>query len=598
MGLHGRMRARTGRVTPNGAAALAVCICAVLIPRALAASYSSDWGSAYCLGGWIDGDAGVEVPDNAIVTDVDVRVEMAVDSGSDFDVYLYSPSHTGVWLGSLNAWGTGDYDDEEGFPRPLHSLATFDGEQAQGWWLVYVSGPEPWGLGGERGGFRFTLTLNTPGEETAPCTPDGLIHNGSAYIGDGILNTSGAGQAHSHSVETNAKASYYIRFYNDGDRAAPLRVTGRGGNSTWMLSYFDTTVNSAGDDITRFVEGAGWLTPNVPVGSYRRIRLEVTPLRGAAAGATLSALVTATSVGDPTKKDAVKADTTCALTHRLDGLIYNGSTYLGDEVFNTTGYDQTHSRTVGPNTAAAYLARFYNDGHAADTMKVVGTKGNSAWQVRYIDYSSGSDITGAVTGTGWTTPSVAARGYRAIRVEVTPLSRAAGNSSFSVLLKGTSVGDGTKKDAVKATTTCSPAYQPDGLIYNGSTYLGDGIYNTSASGQTYGQQVASGRTATYQMRFYNDGNMAQRLKITGTAGNSKWTVKYADYATGADITASVTGAGWQTGTLAPGAYVRLKVLVTPGASAAVGATASILVTATSTVDATKKDVVKASTTRK
>jgi len=98
--------------------------------------------------------------------------------------------------------------------------------------------------------------------------------------------------------------------------------------------------------------------------------------------------------------------------------------------------------------------------------------------------------------------------------------------------------------------------------------------------------------------FINDGNVPQQLSVKGTAGNSKWVVRYLDYSTGADITAAVTGAGWQTPGLGPGAGRRLRVLVTPGPSVAVGGTLRVLVRGSSTIDGTRRDVVKATTTRK
>lgn len=121
------------------------------------------------------------------------------------------------------------------------------------------------------------------------------------------------------------------------------------------------------------------------------------------------------------------------------------------------------------------------------------------------------------------------------------------------LIVPTQGADVAEKDALEATTTCAPAHRPDGAIYDGATYIGDGTHTTSGSGQTYAQQVASRGTATCHLRFYRDGNVSQSMRITGPAGNSKWTVKYLDYAISAAITASVTGRGWQTGSLARGA---------------------------------------------
>ena len=124
----------------------------------------------------------------------------------------------------------------------------------------------------------------------------------------------------------------------------------------------------------------------------------MTPPWSAPADSSLGVLVTATSVGGATKRDAVKAITTCALARRVDGLIHDGTAYIGDEVFNTNGASQAHSRTANPDSVAMYLARFYNDGNAADSFRITGRAGNSSWQVRYFDHATGADITADVTG--------------------------------------------------------------------------------------------------------------------------------------------------------------------------------------------------------
>jgi len=165
-------------------------------------------------------------------------------------------------------------------------------------------------------------------------------------------------------------------------------------------------------------------------------------------------------------------------------------------------------------------------------------------------------------------------------------------------VRATSVGDGVSRDALLATTTCVATYRPDALIYNGAAFLGDGIYNVSGADQTHAADVALGRIATYTLRFYNDGTVAQSVLITGTPGNSKWTVQYTDVTAGTDITAAVTGAGWVTPSLPPRGYRAIKVHVTPGPSVAVNGSLSVLVTATSSVDPASKDAVKAITSRK
>ncbi len=82
-------------------------------------------------------------------------------------------------------------------------------------------------------------------------------------------------------------------------------------------------------------------------------------------------------------------------------------------------------------------------------------------------------------------------------------------------------------------------------------YTGDSVYNTTGAGQTQAQSVTAGATATFVFHAQNDGNAADTLKLTGTKAPTGWTVRYVNAATGADITAQLTGAGYSTGVPAP-----------------------------------------------
>ncbi len=67
---------------------------------------------------------------------------------------------------------------------------------------------------------------------------------------------------------------------------------------------------SGGTDITTSVTGGTFLASNLAPGGSQVIRAVVTSGRNAAVGTALDCLVTAASVADTTKSDAVKARTT------------------------------------------------------------------------------------------------------------------------------------------------------------------------------------------------------------------------------------------------------------------------------------------------
>ena len=76
------------------------------------------------------------------------------------------------------------------------------------------------------------------------------------------------------------------------------------------------------------------------------------------------------------------------------------------------------------------------------------------------------------------------------------------------------------------------------------SYSGDNIYNTLI-GQTKMQTVSAGATVVYHLQLQNDGTINDRFLVTGSSGQSGWTVRYFDSLTGGvDITDDMTNNGW------------------------------------------------------
>ena len=121
-------------------------------------------------------------------------------------------------------------------------------------------------------------------------------------------------------------------------------------------------------------------------------------------------------------------------------------------------------------------------------------------------------------------------------------------------------------------------------------YAGMGIYNLDGTGQTASLAVARGAKATYYVHVQNNGTSADTLKITGTPTPAGWTVEYKNYTTGVVITSEVTGGGWNSPVMKPGALLTLSVSVIPGSTIYGGSNAAQTVTVTSVGDASKKDV--------
>ena len=168
----------------------------------------------------------------------------------------------------------------------------------------------------------------------------------------------------------------------------------------------------------------------------------------------------------------------------------------------------------------------------------------------------------------------------------------------SYALQGTASVDGGNLALPRGSLSVAlAAHQPDLSIRtaNASTYLGAGIINRTGAGQTAESLVKDGAAADYVIQVSNAGMVADSFTLTAPAGSAGWSVCCRDLASGADITKLLTGAGWTTGTLAPGAAASISVSVTPTAWVKPGSSNALLVTAISAADNAQADAVKAVT---
>jgi CSLREA domain-containing protein len=132
-----------------------------------------------------------------------------------------------------------------------------------------------------------------------------------------------------------------------------------------------------------------------------------------------------------------------------DGRIRKGSgSYVGNNIYNTTGLNQTKSGTTTRGNTISFTVSIQNDATTADTFKVLAAGTTvTGYTIRYF-YGT-TDITTAVVAGTYTTPTVGATGKFLIKAKVTIGNAAATGSSATRLVTITSVGDSAKKDAVK-----------------------------------------------------------------------------------------------------------------------------------------------------
>ena len=279
----------------------------------------------------------------------------------------------------------------------------------------------------------------------------------------------------------------------------------------------------------------------------------------------------------------------------------NEPAYQGDNIYNTTADGQTSALTVGPGVAAEYAVKLQNERAETDCVKVTGSRAPAGWTVQYFVLNSNEneiDITAEVTGTGW--PATFNNYGRKLLIRATPGAGIPAGASFAARLTAESMGSNIRIDTVAAVTSVPGAgIQPDIQVRNGfeSVFIGDNIYNSDGAGQTKTQSAGGGVTAVYVVRIQNDSPVNAAFTVTATAGDPGWTVKYYSTANGANVTAAVAGAGWNTIVLIPGGTTHLRVEVTPAATLNAGYVKRLQVNAATQTQPSQLDIAVLETTK-
>jgi Zn-dependent metalloprotease len=135
-------------------------------------------------------------------------------------------------------------------------------------------------------------------------------------------------------------------------------------------------------------------------------------------------------------------------TRQPDGSIRVGTgAFVGDNVYNTTAIGQKKTGAAPVGSTITFGISMQNDGSAADSFRVLAAGSTTAYNVKYK--VGATDVTTAVVAGTHQTPSLAPGATHLITVKVKVKSSAAVGSKVSRKVTVTSVGDGTKQDAVK-----------------------------------------------------------------------------------------------------------------------------------------------------
>ena len=133
--------------------------------------------------------------------------------------------------------------------------------------------------------------------------PDGRIRKGAtgAFKGDGVYNTTGAGQTKTGAAARGSTVSYWVSAQNDAPFADVLRLKG-----TATTTRFKVTYTAGGVDITPQVVAGTYTTPVLAPGDAVLIKVVVKVKGTAPAGSVLTGSMIVKSDSDPARRDTVK----------------------------------------------------------------------------------------------------------------------------------------------------------------------------------------------------------------------------------------------------------------------------------------------------
>ena len=141
---------------------------------------------------------------------------------------------------------------------------------------------------------------------------------------------------------------------------------------------------------------------------------------------------------------------------RPDGHIRlsTSSWFVGNDVYNTTGAQQTRSTTSGPGQKRSFVIRMQNDATTTDGLKLRGCAASPGFQVRWFAGATGTtEITTAVVGGTYSVAGVPPGGTRAVRLEVVTGAATRSGATQSCPATVGSTSDAATTDTVLARVT-------------------------------------------------------------------------------------------------------------------------------------------------
>jgi len=506
-------------------------------------------------------------------------------------------------------------------------------------------------------GFNVTTLGSPPGPPNYKI--DALIKASSSdiYIGNDIYNEDATNQIATSSVRENDKAIYYVELQNESNSASSIVVKSnpivnclKAEGCPDMVKFFN---EADGKEITSEVLSDGWISPLISINGFLDIRVEVQPFSFID---EVDVLIKSWPYYDVGKIDAVKAATKL-IKFQPDLMAKKAESneiYEGDDYYTSDSINQEKIINIRAGDKAIFEVKYENDGNSEDSFILKGDSITCSliycWRLKYLD-SAGNDITDIMTGSGSTTPILAAKESDKFFVELTSDARMPIGEFFSINIEAVSnslflshlpiitptpipinssynetIPNQTNSSQTKMVLSATAAipeeikdvmrltarvlyredepipsdYRPDGLIaLKDLVYVGDDIYNEDANNQIVIQDIYPGEQADFNIKLENDGLQDDYFVVKSEPivcfNPPCWIMNFYDENNN-DITQDVISEnGYKTSLIQSNGFINLIMKVKSDGSFNSGSSFSKLINISSFKDNSKKDAVKSVT---
>ena len=394
---------------------------------------------------------------------------------------------------------------------------------------TYIVGVSAIDLAGNRTNAHRTLVVEEPAPTPALSIDAAIRGDGaSAWLGEGFSNADAQGQTLGAAIERGQSQTRQIRIVRrGGGSSGGVRLTVPDGaafaGAGWSARFYDAPED--GNEITAQITGADGWSVAMSDGESRTIRAEVTVPADAMAGDenALTLRAQANSTSETAALDVVKAiwnvvAPTPPVTPDLAIRAENAATWLGEEIVNADGAQQTLERVAKPGVSVqGHIKLTVADGAEGQRAKWSVPDWDAfaaqGWTARFFDVAQDdNEVTAQITGDGWTTPVDGVE--KTIRFEAT----APANSTdvTRVLSVSAQVGEGAA-DVVKLSLRVLPAARPDVAVSRlvegklARAYVGQNKFSPEL--QHIEMVTPLGRTESFAVKVTNSSAVTSRFEF-------------------------------------------------------------------------------------